>query len=205
MLSAGRVRWALLQGEAERRKQLQAGLPSSTLPEPVHDSCMGGPKHPLLQEKGALCCTEMEAAVFCPQTGEKQGSWSLQSRKAARAHLRNSHIATQGRGELRGRKPGAGVRGPKRAWQGRMPRYENTVASGMKSRVPQSPSSPEHVTPAERAAAGSMAEFGNSHLSGEEAISSCRGSYRHPARQQHPAPFSCHPASPREPGQGSGN
>lgn len=100
MLSAGRTRWALLLGEAERRKQLQAGLPSSTLPEPGHDPCMRGPKHPVLQEKGALRCMEMEATVFCPQTGEKQGSWSLQSRKAARAHLRNSHVAARGRGEL---------------------------------------------------------------------------------------------------------
>lgn len=176
-----------------------------SFPEPGHDPCMGGPKHPLLQEKGALCCMEIEAAVFCPQTGEKQGSWSLQSRKAARADLRNSHIATQGRGELRARTPGPGVRDPNRAWPRRVPRYENTVASGMKSQVPQSPSSPEHITPAERAAAGSTAEFSNSHLSGEEGISSCRGSCCHPARQRHPAPSSCHPASLREPGQGSDN
>lgn len=67
-------------------------------PEPGHDPHTSGPNHPILQKKGAFYCMELEATVFGPQTGGRQGSWSLQSTKVSKTYLRNSHTATLGRG-----------------------------------------------------------------------------------------------------------
>ena len=122
-------------------------------PEPRQDPRMGGPSHPILQEKGELYCMAMEAAISCPQIWGRQGSWSLQSTKVGRTPLRNSHTATTAGAVLSQTSWcwGAGLQG---GLAGKGAEIRRHVTSGMKPKVPRIPSSSQHTIPAQRAAAG---------------------------------------------------
>ena len=67
-------------------------------PEPRQDPCVGGPNHPILQEKGKLYCMAVEAAISCPQIRGRQGSWNLQSTKVGRTPPKKQSYSNHGRG-----------------------------------------------------------------------------------------------------------